>query len=664
MTIVLLTDLGLQWMDKITSQVADQAIVLRAPDTARAMELLRSVPISVIVSSMESLTTERLLSYEQMAQAAPAAVRICLAPQAVIEQVRTEELLAADFWLRPSATAAEIAEVVTSAIQKANLVASGTRLQAFPTNSVASAVSPDDFPPMPEVFHRLMSGLAGGFDTDRLLTAYVEAVAELVRCASYCLLWRAPDKDCFTVYAAQGLHPEIVAQGRLLPTDSLPMWYHHNCRVLTRSELADWPDRALAVGLAGELEVFRAQVAVPLMIEGRLAGLLMLGEKVIGKPYSLTELETLFLLANYVALQAQSFELHAQLRRSKAYVECILSGMSSGVITLGQDERITVCNPYAAQILQLPREQVEGADLRCLPSPLGDYLYGAIHSPDKAVVGEEVTIQGGQLTLRVSTSPLLDDNGIAIGSVMLLEDITAQIVLATERHRRERLDMLTQIVGHLAHEVKTPLQAIKTYSELMGRPQPDEELTDFWRNTVAPEIARLNELTNQLVQMVQQPEPNFELVRLESLVEEAISHIDGPSQAQEPVYKLEIDEPLPRVVADPAPTQEALSYLLRYLRGTDGSSVHVRITQDETELGDSVCVGMQRSTPSNDVHPEELFDPFYALQQTDAALGPAISRKIVENQGGKVEAQAENGHLEFRVVFPVTVLGAVRRHRK
>ena len=305
-----------------------------------------------------------------------------------------------------------------------------------------------------------------------------------------------------------------------------------------------------------------------------------------------------------------------------------------------------------------------GADLRCLPSPLGDYLHAAFHSPPEVVTGQEVTIRGGELTLRVSTSPLLDDNGVSIGSVMLLEDITAQIALTTERHRRERLDMLTQLVGSIAHEVKTPLQAITTYAELASLPQPDEGITDFWTNTVVPEIHRLNELVNKMVQMVQQPEPNFELVRLESLVEEAISHVDSSDQVQQPGYDLDIDEPLPRVVADPAPTREALSYLLRHLRGENGSLVHVGVTQDETELGDSVCVTMQRLSRGDDTVPEAIFDPLYALQQADADLGPAISRKIIDNQGGKVEAEAEDGHLEFRVIFPVTVLGAIPQQRE
>lgn len=676
MLVVLLHKLSAEWVDRITRQVAEQAMVLTADETGKALDILWSLPISIIVTAMESLTIKRLQDFEQLTQAAPAAVSICLAPQPIIDQIRTEELLTPDFWLRPAAGLAQIAEVVTGALQKATLVGHATQLLDASTTGAGGPVSLDRTraePPgasasggeRPEVFHRLMAGLTGGFDTDGLLRGYVEAVVEFVRCANYCLLWRLDDADHFTVYAAQGLHPQIVEQGRLLPADNLPRWYHHNCRVLTRSELADWPDEAQAAGLARELAVFRGQVAVPLMIEGRLAGLLILGEKVLGDPYSAPELETLFVLSNYVAVQAQNFGLHEQLRRSKAYMERILSGMNSGVITLGPDEQIAICNPCAAEILQLSQKQVAGADLRCLPSPLGDYLYAAFRSPDETVAGQEVAIRGGKLTVRVSTSSLLDDEGVAVGSVMLLEDMTAEIALATERYRRERLDMLTQIVGRIAHEVKTPLTPIITYAELASRGQDDEDLADFWNDTVTPQIARLDELINKLVNMVQQPEPNFELVRPETLVEEAIGQLRASEHPQELELDLEIDRPVPQIIADPTATREALLYLLHYLRGPEGAPIGVRVTQDGTELGQSVCVSMQRLTPSStNVPAEELFDPLRALEETGADLGPAASRIIIDNQGGRVAAKSENGQLEFQVIFPATVLDILRSTRK
>ena len=666
MIVTLGAELTSEWRQKIARHLGEQAMMLEAADRDQALQILRSTPVSIIVSLMHSLSRERLRlrHYEQMGQAAPGAINVCVAPEPVIEQARTEELFVPDFWLRPAASAVEIGEVLTAALEKAHLVARGAELSDSATAQLAAPHLGGRSTPEPQVLQRWLAGLASDLDTDRLLRTYVETAVEIVHCASYCLLWRSAGGDCFGVYTARGLPAALVAQARLSLSAGLPTWYHHNFRVLSRAELVGWADSDSALALARELDIFHAQVAVPLMVEGQLRGLLMLGEKVVGESYWPAELETAFLLSNYVAVQVQSRELYAQLRSSKQYMERILQQMGSGVISLGPDERIALCNPCAVQILQLSPEETIGADLRCLPAPLGDYLYAAFKSPADVVTDEEITMPGGQIILRVSTSPLADDSGTTLGSVMLLDDISAEVTLATERQRRERSDTLKQLIGRIAHEVKTPLQAIKTYAELVGRQHVEDELSAFWVDTVTPQIDRLDELVNQLVQVVQQPEPHFELVCLETVAQQAVDEVASHDQPEAGVLDLEIDKPVPRVVADPAATRQAIVYLLQYLRGKEGAPLYVSISQDGGEVG-GVCVTMQRLTRGgNDIDPEQLFDPFYALQEADGDLGPAVSRQIIDNQGGKILVKYDNEHLEFQLVFPATALDNVRPSEK
>jgi len=660
MIVALTSDLSSQWVARVSSHLAEQAMVLSAEDAAGAVDILRSVQVSMLITDMDCLTREKLLAYDQMLQVAPDVVCVCLASRDTIEQIRTEELLSPDFWLEPAAAISEVSDVLNAALEKALLVANGRKLQPPTVTPRASSGALNRSPAEADPFQRLMPVLAGCFDIDRLLDTYVQAMAEFTYCANYCLLWRQEDSQVFTVRASQALHPLVAASGRLLPTDCLPMWYSHNCRVLTKSELSQWPDSTVAAGVARELDVFRSQVAIPLMVDGLLSGLFLLGEKAIGEPYSNSELGTLFILSNYVAMQVQSLRLHAELSHSKAYMEHILSGMSSGVITLGPDEHIAMCNRYAAKILQLSQNEVEGADLRCLPSPLGDYLYAAFKSPEASKIGLETPIRNGLVTLRVSTSALLDEDGTTIGSVMLLEDMSTEIALVTEQRRRERLNVLTQLVGHIAHKVKTPLTAITTYAELLEDRHPDEDLAEFWNVTVTPEIDRLDKLIDQLVQMIQQPEPHFQLVSLADIVKDAIKQLPESALEDGPGIDLNTATRLPRIVADPEQAKEAIVYLLRYLQKVDDTLTQVSIKQDKTELGDSVCVIMDKVTSNScEINPEELFDPFFALQKANGDLGPAISRKIIDNQGGKVDAKMENGCLQLRVIFPITFVNVV-----
>ena len=658
MIAALAANLSPYWEKQLRGYLSNEAMLL-VPQPDDLFGFVRAVQVSLVVFGMEALTEQGIEQYRQLKQEVPGAVFVCLAPTRVIEQIRSESLLAADFWLRPEHGPADLAEVLRQALAQASLTTRAE--QTSGPRPVEPATTPpprhEELGPASRAFERLIGGLTGGFDRERLLRTYLDAVVEMARCGSYCLLWWDSDSNCYTVEQAHGVRPELVTAGRLVASSAVPTWYRRNRRLLIREELTSWSDVQTAGEITREMDLFGGQVIVPFMMRGQLSGLLMLGERVTGGAYSPAQLETLFLLSNYVALALEDFELHQQLHQSKAYIERILLDMGTGVITLGPDGRISVCNPYAASVLEMDPAQLEGADLRALPSPLGDYLYAVLKVPEEAIRGQETTIWNGKLTLRVTTSALVDDDGASIGAVLLMEDLTAEVSLAEERHRRERLKILTGIVGRLVHEIRTPLTAIRTYAELMGGPGGDGDLAEFWKNTVTPEIQRLDQLARDLVRVVQQPEPDFELTRIDQVVDEAIGKLRETCSVHDSLIKLQVGEGLPRVVVDPEVTRDAVFYLLRHLYGTGGQPVHVDINAVKTDLGDSVLVRLWRSVDSSDELPsKDLFDPVVALQSECADLGPAISRKIIENQQGRVVAHCDNSRLEIRVTLPAAAI--------
>jgi len=661
MIAALLTNLSQHWQEQIEDYLSDKAVLLTAGRND-ALDILRAADMELVVVGVESLTEPALEYYHNLSEQAKEAVLVCLAPEDIVEQVRTENLFSPDFWLRTDGTPADTADVLRQAVAQANLTGRYDSRVTDESHIHESEPSPllQDFRPDSQAFEQLLGGFTGGFDAERLLQTYLKAVVEFVRPGNYCLLWRDDEQYCYSVWASHGMHQEIAASGRLLGKDALPSWYQRNRRVLTRTELADWTDRQTARAVGREMDFFGGQVVIPLFDDGQLRGLLILGERATGQPYSPSQIERLYLLSSYASLALQDFELHQQLQMSKSYIERIIQNMNAGVITLNADERIGICNSYAAEILGMERSRVEGFDLRVLPSPLGDYLYAALQVPDEAVTGEEVTVWGGELTLRVSTSGLVDEDGSGAGAVLIMEDMTAEVGLVEERHRRERLKVLTGLVGRLVHEIRTPLTAIRTYAELMGDAGDSQDLAEFWKNTVTPEIDRLDELARDLVHVIQQPEPDFELTQIETLVRQAIAKLQQIEDVSESLIDVQLAEKLPRVVVDPQATGDALFYLLRHLYNTGSLPLHIHAGWSSADGSGMVVVTMSRSARVKEQPPlGELFDPIAALQSERGDLGPAISRKIIENQQGRVDAIYRDGALEIEVSFPAATIHGI-----
>jgi nitrogen-specific signal transduction histidine kinase len=652
MLLVLASELNSRELELLQAQLPG-AMIIPASDQA-ALDLVRSLPLSLFVAQLEPLTTVRLQTYLEARESHPHAVTICLAPEDVRDQLRSEQVPVPDFWLSHNPGAPEVSEVLRAALPQALL----RMAQApWPGGPPGSEIPPAEDPRGDDqrVLQQLLSMLVAQPDSDRLLAAYAEVVAEQTRCAGYCLLRRNPELNAWTVHIAKGLPPEIVAHGLLGPSDALVGWYRNSCRALTRAELPHWPDTALAGQIAQELAVFRGQVALPLLVAGRLEGLLLLGEKIVGESYARGELETLFLLSSLVALQLENLQIQSRLLSTKIHLERSVLGMECGLLTMNEDHTVAVCNPYAARVLGRPAEEIEGADLRNLPSPLGDYLYAAWHAPEATVIGREVTLAGTDLTLRISTSRLLDDQGQALGSALILEDVTGPLAKAARSLQRATVDTLTRIIGRIAHEMRTPLTAMKTYAELMKQPAANGDLDRFWKDVVGPEVTRLDHLIGDQVRLLERTAPDLHLVDLGEAVREVVNHILPPEPHSEFSAEMHIEADLPLVVLDPAGTRDALTYLVRFMQRECESPLVVTLARHATDPATQLDLTLRARAPGRPCDPAGLLDPLRALEDPQSDLGPAIAAQVLTNQGSRLTAEFVDGTLTFAIHFPVTV---------
>lgn len=651
MVVLIGVELSPKWLERIGEHLGQEAMALTA-GAAELVELARRAPPAVLVVGLEALTAPKLLACAQVRASVPPPVTVYLAPTDVREQCLNENLVPPDFWLDPQATHTEVGVTLRAALQQARMthqVATGgnARVEAAPT----LAERPSD----PETVRRMMSALAGDFAQDQLLSSYVDSAVELVRCSSHCLLWRE-DEGVLQVRLSHGLHPEIAARGRIGSHDALYDWYRQSSRVLTAAELGGWADTAMAGQLARELAVFGGQVALPLQVDGHLAGLLILGDKVVGEPYTRAELEALFALSGYVASQWQSLQAQEATRSARTHLEDSLSGINCGLLTLGAGDRVVYCSPAAGEILGVAAEQLIGADVRYLPAPLGDHLYAASRSPEAALAGEEINLTRLGRRVRVSTGALTDDSGQVTGSVMLLEDITSSREDRAESVEREVLSIVAHIVGQLAHGVRTPLTAVQTYAQLLSQAEGDEALRGFWEQTVRPELERLETLLQDQLRLLERPEPQLQLVSLEAVLREAVAEM-CLAEPQVELPAVMVDRDVPHVIADPQVTREALGHLLRYLARRHGGATRLGLTVRDEESGRRVVVSLSGKVTESSVTVRELLEPLRALQKLDDDLGPAIGRRLIEDQGGRVEVFDGAGETELRVSFPVLTGG-------
>jgi two-component system phosphate regulon sensor histidine kinase PhoR len=156
-------------------------------------------------------------------------------------------------------------------------------------------------------------------------------------------------------------------------------------------------------------------------------------------------------------------QLRSQLARAEAErgrLEAVLRNMVDGVVVLGVDGRIVLCNAAAAVQLGIPSVgEFLGARLSALcrkPDVVGlvDELLGSTEQPSP----REIVIESGQRrVLWVSAARLVEPDG-RHGAILVLHDVTRLRQLEAVR---------ADFVANVSHELRTPLTAIRGYAETL-----------------------------------------------------------------------------------------------------------------------------------------------------------------------------------------------------
>jgi nitrogen-specific signal transduction histidine kinase len=660
------------------------------PRLMRALEY--SYSVFSAVSDDEALRTLRLTEMELIVKEAappfknlgsfissvrhvcPTAVVVCVLPGA--EAVDDESAVeAADFVLLQPFTGRQLQALLKQADDKLRLLQElaafrAARRPGTETTAEDAAGAPASSYALTQMAKEFAKALAAGFDLPRVLDQFLDGVAELARPSRAAILLADPETRHYRVAAYRGLAPHVVESLTLSADGGLPLWLAAEGRLISLEEAQGRATDPTAREIARELAVLQSVIAIPLTSHGELVGILTLGQRITGGGYGRGETETLFGLGAHLATAIRDIRVHHLLQYEKEFNERILARMSSGVITIDPSEKVVAINGRAAEILGMPAREVLHRDLRVLPSPLGDMLFETL-TKGRSVTRAEVHLALRNLPLEVSTYPVMGDRTEPMGAVLVFEDLTAQRQLAQERRGAEQLQLLTQVVARIADEIKNPLVSINAFMELIGERYDDATFRNQFSSVVGRDVRRLVQIFDKLAALVNDGDYKRETLDLRQVAEECLAELGAqalPAGDGEARLLTFTDESTQKHVTatlshegvsflvrgDHGMFKKAMSYLVWYLlRKTPGPEAKIAVSISHLSSEDRVRLTV--ASRSAEVKPEELqaiFDPIQVVQENLIDVGPSVSQRILESQGGRLEAKQGRGEVSFTASLP------------
>jgi nitrogen-specific signal transduction histidine kinase len=660
------------------------------PRLMRALEY--SYSVFSAVSDDEALRTLRLTEMELIVKEAappfknlssfissvrhlcPTAVVVCVLPGA--EAVDDESAVeAADFVLLQPFTGRQLQALLKQADDKLRLLQElaafrAARRPGTETTAEDAAGAPASSYALTQMAKEFAKALAAGFDLPRVLDQFLDGVAELARPSRAAILLADPETRHYRVAAYRGLAPHVVESLTLSADGGLPLWLAAEGRLISLEEAQGRATDPTAREIARELAVLQSVIAIPLTSHGELVGILTLGQRITGGGYGRGETEILFGLGAHLATAIRDIRVHHLLQYEKEFNERILARMSSGVITIDPSEKVVAINGRAAEILGMPAREVLHRDLRVLPSPLGDMLFETL-TKGRSVTRAEVHLALRNLPLEVSTYPVMGDRTEPMGAVLVFEDLTAQRQLAQERRGAEQLQLLTQVVARIADEIKNPLVSINAFMELIGERYDDATFRNQFSSVVGRDVRRLVQIFDKLAALVNDGDYKRETLDLRQVAEECLAELGAqalPAGDGEARLLTFTDESTQKHVTatlshegvsflvrgDHGMFKKAMSYLVWYLlRKTPGPEAKIAVSISHLSSEDRVRLTV--ASRSAEVKPEELqaiFDPIQVVQENLIDVGPSVSQRILESQGGRLEAKQGRGEVSFTASLP------------
>src|SRR4030042_5433803 len=228
-------------------------------------------------------------------------------------------------------------------------------------------------------------------------------------------------------------------------------------------------------------------------------------------------------------IQIHGNELENRLREItslKAYTDNILSSMTNGLITIDLNQNIVTLNQMAERILKKRKEEMMDLPLDRALSPEHP-IYKIMFETlllEKGIFHSEMDLKrdGEDLWVIASTSLLTDGDGKKIGALAVFQDITEIKALEEKLRQGDRLAALGTLSAGLAHEIRNPLSAIKTFVQLLPKKVENPSFMEKFNITVPREVDRINHLVEDLLELTRKRVRPLVDLKVDSLLHQVI----------------------------------------------------------------------------------------------------------------------------------------------
>ena len=364
---------------------------------------------------------------------------------------------------------------------------------------------------------------------------------------------------------------------------------------------------------------------------------------------------------NRRSIEAGAAELRDKnlaLRERRNYIETVLQSLTTGVVSLDENDCVTTLNAAASRMLGLSDKLENNPSLSALIATddwhVIDRLLRRARRAGQAT--EQTQLEGGAndsgaLPVAITATALRGSVSSRRGVVLVIEDLSELLAA-------QRAAAWSEVARRMAHEIKNPLTPIQLSAERIAKSYArvapngngangdgaDEKrvaaVISECTETISREVAGLKAMVDEFSRFARLPATRLETANLNDVISQAVGlyqeRLEGVS------IELTLDPDLPLALLDVEQIKRVFVNLIDNAIEALFTAAEKRIRIATSHDAERSVVNAEVADTGQGIEPGDfrrLFQPYFSRRDSGTGLGLAIVQQIILEHGGRIRAE-------------------------